>query len=104
MQFFAGLEAHSFARSDGDLRTGARIAPNAGLARPHVEDSKAPQLAAFPGRQRLLEALKDGIDSSLRLVAGEAGPFNHPVHDVLLDQGILQNGFNVYNVYAVDLT
>ena len=90
MQLFAGLEAHSFARSDGDFRAGAGIAADAGLARPHVEHAKAAQLDAFPSRQRLFQALKDGVDCGLRLVAGKAGPFDYPVHDVLLDQGILQ--------------
>ena len=101
VELFSWLEADGLAWSDGDLRAGARIAADAGLARSDVEDSKAPQLDAFPSRQRLLQALKDSVDCGLGLVARKAGPLDDPVHDVLLDQGILQNGFNVY---AVDLT
>src|SRR3954454_18737121 len=90
VQLFAGLEAHGFSRSDGDFCAGARIATDPGLAWTHIEDAKAAQLDAFSGGERFFQALKDGVDGSFRLIAGKAGPFDNPVHDVLLDQSILQ--------------
>src|ERR1700748_2485521 len=91
MQLFSWVEADGFPGSDGDLRTRAGSAADAGLARAYVEDAKAPEFDTLAGGQRLFQAFKDGVDRCLCLIAGEAGAFNHPVHDVLLDQGILQS-------------
>ena len=90
VELFSRLEAHGLARRDRDLGSGARIASDSGFARPYIEHAKAAQLDAFPSRQRLLQALKDCVDCGLGLVARKAGPLDDPVHDVLLDQGILQ--------------
>ncbi len=68
VKLFAGLEAHSFSRRDRHFRAGARIAADPRLARAHVEYAESPQFNAIAGSQRLLEALKDGIDCDLRLL------------------------------------
>src|ERR1700724_1702755 len=90
VQFLARLEAHGFARGDRHLCSGSRIAPDAGLARPHIEHPEAAQFDPLTLRQGLLQALEDGIHRCLSLVAREAGSFDDAMHDVLLDQGMLQ--------------
>src|SRR5207302_8471739 len=47
VQLLAGLEAHCLSRWDIDLGPGAGIAPDASLAWPHVEYTKATQFDAF---------------------------------------------------------
>ena len=86
MQFLARLESDRFARTDGDLGPGSRIPANARLARPYVEDAKTAQLDPVAGGKRFLQTLKDGIDCGFRLIAGQSGPLDHIVDDVLLDQ------------------
>src|SRR5208283_5727134 len=58
LQFLAGLEADGLAGRNVDLRAGARVASDAGLARPHGEDAEAAQFDAIAARQRFLHALK----------------------------------------------
>src|SRR6516225_6140945 len=47
LQFFTRLKAHGLARRDADFFAGARIAPDAGLARFHAENTEFPQLDAL---------------------------------------------------------
>lgn len=91
VQFFPWLEPDRLAGSDGDFRTRTGVAADAGFARAYVEDAEAPEFDTLSGSQRFLQAFKDGVDRCLCLIAGEARSFNHPMHDVLLDQGILQS-------------
>ena len=92
VQFLAGLEADRFAGSDADLSPGPRIAPDARLARPDVEDPEAAQLDPLAIGERLLERLEYGIDGRLGLVALQAGTLNHLVNDVLFYQGFPPSG------------
>src|SRR5438067_12297757 len=62
LKFLARLEAHRFAGRNIYFGTGARVASDAGLARPNVEDSEAAQLDAVAATECLLHALKDGFD------------------------------------------
>src|SRR5208282_3435120 len=85
LQFFARLEAHSFARRNRYFGAGARVASNAGLAGAHVEHAKSPQFNAMAAGQRLLHALEDGFHRQLGLGLGDAGFGHHFVDDVELN-------------------
>lgn len=89
VQFFSGLEANGFSRSDTDFGASAGIAADAGFPGPHVEDAKAAELDALAFSQSVLQRFEDGIDGSLGLVALEAGTLNHLVNNVLFYQGVL---------------
>jgi len=54
VKFLARLEANSLAWSDGDFRTGPRVAADSRLARADIEDAKAPQLDRSPESERFL--------------------------------------------------
>src|SRR5665213_3613679 len=86
LQFLAGLKAHCFAWRDRDLGAGTRIAPDAGLARAHVEDSEAAQLNTLAAPQGALHAFKDGFHSHLGLGLGDARSVHHFINDVEFDQ------------------
>src|ERR1035438_9186263 len=73
LQFLARLKANRFAGGNIDLGAGARVASNAGLARPHGEDAEAAQLDAIAARQRLLHALKYGFHRGFGLGLGDTG-------------------------------
>jgi hypothetical protein len=85
----AFAEAHGLARGDGNFGARARIAPNTGLAWPHVEDAKAPQLDPLTLAECALHTLKDRFDGHLGLGFGDSGPVDNFVDDIELDQGIL---------------
>jgi len=86
MKFLAGFETDGFAGGDGDLRSGAGVAADSGLSRTHIEDAEAAQFDPFSVGQRLFEALEDGVHCSFGLYAGQTGPFDNVVDDVLLNQ------------------
>ena len=54
VKFLARLEANSLARSDGDFRTGSRVAADSRLARADIEDAKTPQLDPVARSERFL--------------------------------------------------
>ena len=86
MKLFAGLEADGFSGGDGDFSTSPRVAADSGLSRTHIEDAEAAQFDPFSVGQRLFEALEDGVHCSFGLYAGQTGPFDNVVDDVLLNQ------------------
>ena len=86
MQLFARFEADRFTWGDRHLGAGARIPPNPRLARTYVEDPESAQFDSVASGESFLETVEDGIDRSFRLVARQAGPLDHVVDDVLLDQ------------------
>ncbi len=88
LQLFARLEAHGFARRNGNFRAGARVAADAGFARLYVEDAESAQLDAVAFGERTLHALEDGFDGNFGLGFGDARLGNHFVDDVQLDQGL----------------
>jgi hypothetical protein len=69
VKLLARLEANSLAWSDGDFRTGPRVAANPGLAGADIEYPKASQLNPVARSKRFLQAFKDRIDSRFRFVA-----------------------------------
>ena len=69
MKFLAWLEANSLARSDGDFRTGPRIAANPRLARADIEHAEASQLDPVARSERFFQAFKNRVDSRFRFVA-----------------------------------
>src|SRR5271163_1350077 len=86
MELFARLEADGLARGDRNLSAGARIAPDPRLARAHIEDAESAQFNPVAGGQGFLQTVEDRVDRGFRLVARQAGPLDHIVDDVLLDQ------------------
>jgi hypothetical protein len=85
MQFFAGLEADSFAWSNGDLGPCAGIAADACLAWFDSEDTKAAQFDAITGDQSLLHALEDGVYRGFCLGSRQTGALNNPLYKILLN-------------------
>ena len=69
VKFLARLEANSLAWSDGDFRTGPRVAANPCLAWADIEYPKAPQLNPVARSERFFQAFKDRVDSRFRFVA-----------------------------------
>jgi hypothetical protein len=86
VQLLAWFKADSLARSDGDLGSRPRIAADARLARPHVEDAETAQFDPVSRAQGFFETLKDSVDSRFRFVSRQAGLFDHMMDDVLFDQ------------------
>src|SRR5271166_5071937 len=85
LQLFAGFEADCFAGWNVDFCAGARVAPDAGLARPHSEDTEAPQFDAIAARERFLHALKHGFDRLFGLGLGNAGLVDNFVDQIQFD-------------------
>jgi hypothetical protein len=70
LEVFAGLEADGFARGDGDLGAGARVAADAGLAGLDSEDAEAAELDAVSFAEGGLHGFKDAVHGGLGLGAG----------------------------------
>lgn len=62
MKFLARLETNGLSGSDGDFRTRARIASDAGFTRLYSEDAEAAKLNAFSTGEGLLHGFEDGVD------------------------------------------
>jgi hypothetical protein len=73
LKFFAGLEAYGFAGRDIHFGARARISSDAGLARLHVENSKAAQLDAVAFRQRFLYRVENSFHRYFSFGFGDAG-------------------------------
>jgi hypothetical protein len=86
MQLFTWLEANGFARGDADLSTRSRIAPDAGFARAHAENSETTQFNALTRRQGFFQPLKHSVDCRFGLGTGQACTLDHMVDDVLFYQ------------------
>ena len=69
VKFLARLEANSLAWSDGDFRTGPRIAANPRLAWAHIEDPETSELNPVARSESLFQAFENRVDSSFRLIA-----------------------------------
>jgi hypothetical protein len=90
MQFFARLEAHSFAGSDADLGAGSGISADASFAGADAENAKSAQFDALPGGESPFQALENRIHRGLCLGARQARALDYMMDDVLLNQwGIL---------------
>src|SRR5271169_6883243 len=85
LQFLARFKADRFAGRYVDLRAGARVASDAGLARPHGEDAEAAQFDAIAPRQRLLHALKYGFNGGFGLGFGDSGFGDNFVDQIQFD-------------------
>ena len=90
LQFFAGFEAHGFARRDVDLFASARIAADAGLARLDTENAEAAEFDALTLAESGLERLEDGLHGLLRLGAADIRRGHDGVYDVQLNHTGLQ--------------
>src|SRR5579883_2657030 len=85
MQLLAGLEAHGLSWGNRNLRAGARIAPDAGLAKFDVEDAETPQFDAVALFEGFLYLLRYGFHRPFRLPFRYCGPVDDLVDDVQLD-------------------
>ena len=86
VQFLARFEADSFAGRNVHFGSGPRVATDACLSRPHIEDAKATKLDAISVGQGFFQALKNGVDCSFGFYARQTGPFDHVMDDVLFNQ------------------
>src|ERR1700691_4873134 len=90
LKFLARLEAHGLAWRDVHLLAGARVPPDAGLARLHVEHAEAAQFDAASAAERVLHGLENGLNRLLGLRAGNIRFLNDSVYDVELDHECLR--------------
>jgi len=107
MQFFTGLEAHSFTRRDADLGASSRVAPDSSLPRSNAEYTKSAQLNALSCCQGLFQAFKHSIDRLFGLRTGKARALDHMVHDFLFNQSdhlASATVFDCTTVYRTDAT
>jgi hypothetical protein len=110
LEFFARLEADSFARWDTDFRAGARVAANAGLPGLDVEDAKSTQFNAVALGKGSLHGLKDGFDRHLGLGLGDACAVDDLIDDVQLYHAnllkiqalILESGNGIVKNFLLD--
>src|SRR5579871_604504 len=89
LQLLARLESNRLPGRNGDFGARARIAPDAGLAWTHVEDSETTKLDALAAAQRSLHALENGLDGHLGLGFRDAGLVDYFVDDVQFNQSRL---------------
>jgi hypothetical protein len=89
LQFLAGLEAHRFSGRDADFLSGAGIAANAGLARAHVENTKAAELNSFAFAERILHGLKYGFHGLFCLGPAHASLVYDCINDIQLNHTTL---------------
>src|SRR5262249_27476927 len=92
LQFLARFEAYRLARRDRDFGAGARVGPDAGLARANVENAEAAQFDAVSLGQRALHAFENRLDGELGFGFGDPGLVHYFVDDVELDHGQLPRG------------
>jgi hypothetical protein len=85
MKLFAGLEADSFARSNGDFSSGPWITADASLAWFDGEDAEATKLDAITSNQSLLHAFEDGVYCGFCLGPRQTGALNNPLYKILLN-------------------
>jgi hypothetical protein len=85
VKLFAWFEAYCLAGCDAHLGTSPWISTDAGLSRLYREDAEAAKFDPFAGDQRLLHALKDGVDGRLRLGPRKPCALDNPLDKVLLD-------------------
>jgi flavin reductase (DIM6/NTAB) family NADH-FMN oxidoreductase RutF len=90
LQFLARFESDSLAGRNGNLRPGAGVPANAGLARLHVKDAEAAQFNAVSVLESLLHVFEDCFDGHLGLRLGDAGFIDHFVDDIEFDQARLR--------------
>jgi hypothetical protein len=86
VEIFAGLEADGFTGGDGNLGSGAGVAPYAGFARLDGEDAKAAELNAVAFDEALLHGFEDGVYGGFCLGAHQAGAFYDSLNKILFDQ------------------
>ncbi len=98
-----GLKRTALAGRNGNLRAGARVAANAGLAGADAEDAEAAQLDAVACGERLLEPFEDRIHGGLSLGARQAGTLDNVMYDVLLNQRRTLSAA-VWTAYPYDAT
>src|SRR6266566_1163644 len=73
LQLFARLEAHGLARWNVHFFARFRIAPDAGLPRPHAEDTEFAQFDALAAPESVLECFENGFDGLRRFLSREPG-------------------------------
>ena len=116
LEFFAGFEAHRFARRDVDFFAGARIAADAGLAGLDAENAEAAELDALAAAESLFQGFKNGFDGLLGFGAADESFGHHRIHDIQLDhtslllklqmlegvQRVVKAGWVNYTVFPFD--
>ena len=85
LKFLARLEAHRFAGRNIYFGAGARVASDAGLARPNVEDAETAQFNAVTLGQSFLHTLEDSFHRHFGFGLGDAGLVHNFVDDIELD-------------------
>src|SRR5215469_3380232 len=85
LELLARLESHRLPGRNRNLRPGPRVTANSGLARPHVEHAKPPQLDAVPLGERTLHAFKYCFHRHFGLGLGDTSPIHYLINNVKLD-------------------
>jgi len=88
VEFLAWLEADGFARRNAHFRAGPWVAADSGLARANAENAETTQFDAVAGGKSLLEAFENGVHGGFRFGAGQPGPLNDVMDNILFDQSV----------------
>jgi hypothetical protein len=82
LQFLAWFKANCLPGRDSYFSPGSRVSPNAGLARPDIENAKPTQLNSVALGESFFHGFKDRFDSHLSFRLGYACTINDFVNNV----------------------
>ena len=95
LKFLPGFEADSSPRRDIHLLPGARIAADAGLARLHIENAKAPEFNAFAAAEGVFHSFEDGFDGLFGFGSRNVRLLYDGIHEIELDHNRLHSRGNL---------
>jgi len=94
LKLLARLKTDGLARRDGHFFSGARITPDAALARLNYENAKTTQLNPIASRQCFLHRMKQRIDGLFGLQFRNAGLVGETIDNIQFDhERGLRSGF-----------
>jgi hypothetical protein len=85
MKFFARLESHSLAWSNGDFGARSRVTADAGLAWLDCENAEAAEFDTVSSDEGLLHAFEDRVDRGFCFCPWQSGSLNNPLYKILLN-------------------
>jgi hypothetical protein len=85
LQFLPRFKPHCLSGRNRNFGASPRIASNAGLSGPHIEDAKSAQLNAVAVSESFLHALKNSFHRQLGFRFGYTGSSHYFVDNVELD-------------------
>jgi hypothetical protein len=85
MELFTGLEANCLAGRNLHLGASSWVATDAGLSWFNGKNAESAELDPIARDEGALHALEDSVYRGLCFCSWQAGSFNHPLYEILLD-------------------